>query len=156
MQIDNRLSFLKHPSKSRLSLLIIEIIAFKDRQSFLIIIWHNSNKSEKILIFSQIGNAKILLIVDGSSTCPYLLVLSMFASSDIFFDRIEESQPFSRSNEDPVCINPCGFRIEITLTTQAQSGRKNYRFYLFYINVPHIIHTSQKKPLFKLLVISLL
>ena len=85
LQINNCMSFLKHPSKSRLSLLIIEIIAFKDRQFFLIIIWHNSNKSEKILIFSQIGNAKILLIVDGSSTCPYLLVLSMFASSNILF-----------------------------------------------------------------------
>ena len=85
LQINNCMSFLKHQSKSRLSLLIIEIIAFKDRQFFLIIIWHNSNKSEKILIFSQIGNAKILLIVDGSSTCPYLLVLSMFASSNILF-----------------------------------------------------------------------
>ena len=32
VQIDNRLSFLKHPSKSRLSRLIIEIITLKDRQ----------------------------------------------------------------------------------------------------------------------------
>ena len=32
MQIDNCLSFPKHPSKSRLSLLIIEIIALKDKQ----------------------------------------------------------------------------------------------------------------------------
>ena len=32
MQIGNRLSFPKHPSKSRLSLLIIEIIALKDKQ----------------------------------------------------------------------------------------------------------------------------
>ena len=30
--IDNRLSFPKHPSKSHLSLLIIEIIALKDKQ----------------------------------------------------------------------------------------------------------------------------
>ena len=32
MQIDNRLSFPKHPSKSRLSVMIIEIIALKDKQ----------------------------------------------------------------------------------------------------------------------------
>ena len=32
MQIDDRLSFLEHSSKIRLSLLIIEIIALKDEQ----------------------------------------------------------------------------------------------------------------------------
>ena len=32
MQIENCLSFPKHPSKSQLSLLIIEIIALKDKQ----------------------------------------------------------------------------------------------------------------------------